>query len=73
MLFIVIWAQDFKMFTRLQCRMSGGETDQNSTTPAFDLSDTFNLFKWYLDSSLNSFKKEFLESQEDREIEKKPK
>lgn len=47
----------------------GGDTDKNSATPANDLSDTFNLFKCYLDSSLNSFKKELLESQEGREID----
>lgn len=47
----------------------GGDTDKNSSTPAADISDTFNLFKCYLDSSLNSFKKELLDSQEGREID----
>ncbi|XP_052715456.1 uncharacterized protein LOC128188443 isoform X2 [Crassostrea angulata] len=43
----------------------GGDTDKSSSTPAADITDTFNLFKCYLDSSLNSFKKELLDSQED--------
>lgn len=47
----------------------GGDTDKNSSIPAADISDTFNLFKCYLDSSLNSFKKELLDSQEGREID----
>uniref|UniRef100_A0A8W8KDI9 Uncharacterized protein n=1 Tax=Magallana gigas TaxID=29159 RepID=A0A8W8KDI9_MAGGI len=42
----------------------GGDTDKSSSTPAADITDTFNLFKCYLDSSLNSFKKELLDSQE---------
>ncbi|XP_065943713.1 uncharacterized protein [Magallana gigas] len=42
----------------------GGDTDKSFSTPAADITDTFNLFKCYLDSSLNSFKKELLDSQE---------
>jgi hypothetical protein len=50
----------------------GLDDRKNSDTAAntaSDITDTFNLFKTYLDSSLNSFKKEILDSQEGREIE----
>uniref|UniRef100_A0A8W8KRJ9 CCHC-type domain-containing protein n=1 Tax=Magallana gigas TaxID=29159 RepID=A0A8W8KRJ9_MAGGI len=65
----VIRAQDLALFTRFAMSDSesvllGGDTDKNSSTPAADISDTFNLFKCYLDSSLNSFKKELFDNQE---------
>lgn len=54
--------------------LMGVDTEKDSTcnnpvNPCTDITDTFNLFKCYLDSSLSSFKKELLDSQEGREID----
>ena len=45
------------------------ETGQVPRRESGDIADTFNLFKTYLDSSLNAFKTDILEGQEVREIE----
>jgi hypothetical protein len=45
------------------------ETGQVPRSESGDIAVTFNLFKTYLDSSLNAFKTDILEGQEVREIE----